>query len=98
MNKPPKGACVMSPFDVTEQRKADWEAAANTLQIRDKAYIDGKFVSAASGKVFECVNPATDAVLAMVAECDAADVDRAVKAARAAFESGGWSAMGPMDR
>ena len=88
----------MSQFDVTEQRKADWESAANALQIRDKAYIDGKFVSATSGKVFECINPATDAVLATVAECDAADVDRAVKAARAAFESGVWSAMAPMNR
>ena len=43
---------MISLFDVTEQRKADWEAAANTLQIRENACIYGKFVSAASGKVF----------------------------------------------
>jgi hypothetical protein len=45
-------------------------AAANTLQIREKAYIYCKFESAASGKVFECVNLATDALLAMVAKYD----------------------------
>ena len=60
----------MSPFDVTEQWKADWEAAADTLQICEKAFIYGKFVSAGSGKALECVNPATDALLAMVAKCD----------------------------
>ena len=59
--------------------------------------IDGQWVDAASGKTFESINPATGEVLAHVAEADAADVDRAVKAARAAFEAG-WGASSPYER
>jgi aldehyde dehydrogenase (NAD+) len=50
-----------------------------------KLLINGEWVDALSGKTFETINPATGEVLAHVAEADAADVDRAVKAARAAF-------------
>jgi len=50
--------------------------------------IDGKLVDAASGKTFPDYNPATGTVLAQVAEADAEDVDRAVKAARRAFDGG----------
>jgi len=56
-----------------------------------KAYqmlIDGEWVGAASGKTFDVMNPATDEVLAKVPEAGAADVDRAVKAARRAFDEG----------
>ena len=59
--------------------------------------IDGKWVEALSGKTFETVNPATGEVLARVAEADADDVDRAVKAARAAFERG-WGESNPFHR
>jgi betaine-aldehyde dehydrogenase len=51
--------------------------------------IDGQWAGAASGKLFDVMNPATDEVMARVPEAGAADVDRAVKAARRAFE-GGW--------
>jgi len=54
-------------------------------------YIGGRFVPAASGRTFEVVNPATEAVTTVAARGDAADVDAAVAAARAAFESGEWS-------
>jgi gamma-glutamyl-gamma-aminobutyraldehyde dehydrogenase len=81
-----------------EWQKSDWETAASKLMISGKAYINGKFVDAASGKVFACINPATDATLADVAKCDAVDIDRAVTVARTAFNSGVWSAMAPMDR
>ena len=50
--------------------------------------IDGKWVPAASGKTFESFNPATGEVLAHVAEGDREDINRAVKAARQAFEEG----------
>ncbi len=59
--------------------------------------IDGEWVDALSGKTFETINPATGEVLARVAEADAADVDRAVGAARAAFERG-WGTMKPGHR
>ncbi|HYJ80842.1 MAG TPA: aldehyde dehydrogenase family protein [Longimicrobiaceae bacterium] len=55
-----------------------------------RLFIGGEWQDAASGKTFETRNPATGEVLARVAEGDAADVDRAVRAARAAFESGPW--------
>ncbi|MBI4391172.1 MAG: aldehyde dehydrogenase family protein, partial [candidate division NC10 bacterium] len=62
-----------------------------------KMLIDGKWVEAASGKTFETVNPATGEVLASVAEADREDIDRAVKAARRAFE-GPWAKVKPADR
>ncbi|MGO0061872.1 aldehyde dehydrogenase family protein [Brevibacillus fluminis] len=61
-------------------------------------FIDGKWVDAVSGKTFESFNPATGEVNAIVAEAGAEDVDRAVKAARKAFESGAWAQMSPSDR
>lgn len=60
--------------------------------------IGGKWVPAKSGKTFETINPASEEVLGIVAEGDKADVDDAVKAARAAFESGKWPSMGPHQR
>ena len=63
-----------------------------------KLLIGGKWVPAKSGKTFETINPATEAVLCQIAEGDKADVDEAVKAARAAFETGKWSTMGPHER
>jgi aldehyde dehydrogenase (NAD+) len=63
-----------------------------------ECFINGKWVPARSGKTFATVNPATEEVLAEVAEGDSADVDAAVKAARAAFESGLWSRMDARER
>src|SRR5215470_10347553 len=59
--------------------------------------IDGKWVDAASGKRFESHNPATGELLATVAEGDKEDIDRAVAAARRAFE-GPWSKFKPYER
>jgi len=59
--------------------------------------IDGQWVDAASGKKFETLNPATGEVLATVAEGDAEDINRAVAAARRAFE-GPWSKVKPFER
>ncbi len=63
-----------------------------------KLLIGGKWVAAKSGKTFETINPATEAVLCQIAEGDKADIDEAVKAARKAYESGKWSSMGPHER
>lgn len=63
-----------------------------------KLLIDGQWVEAASGKTFESFNPATGQLLASVAEGDKEDIDRAVKAARRALESGPWSRMTPSSR
>ena len=76
----------------------NWKSRADALAFRNKAFIDGKFVDAASGDTFDCINPATGAVLAQVASCDEEDVNRAVAAARKSFEGGSWSRAAPGDR
>ncbi|HEX8730436.1 MAG TPA: aldehyde dehydrogenase family protein, partial [Ktedonobacterales bacterium] len=63
-----------------------------------KMLIGGQWVVAASGKTFATYNPSTGAVLAQVAEGDAEDINRAVAAARAAYESGPWAKMSPSQR
>jgi len=75
-----------------------FHAAAAALRFDTRAFIDGQFVDALSGRCFPTFNPATGCELARVAECDAADIDRAVAAARRAFESGSWSRQPPKAR
>ena len=60
--------------------------------------IDGKFVNSQSGKTFDTVNPATEEKIASVQEADQADVDKAVKAARKAFDKGPWRRMSASER
>src|SRR5256885_8545895 len=61
-------------------------------------YINGKWESASSGKTFPVYDPSTEEVIAQVAASEVADVDRAVKAARAAFDSGAWPQTTAQDR
>jgi len=61
-------------------------------------FINGQWAEAASGKTFETPNPATGDTLARVAEGDAEDIDRAVKAARTAFDDGPWGRITPSER
>lgn len=58
-----------------------------------KCLIDGEWVDAVAGRTFESINPATGDILTHVAEGDEPDVNKAVKAARKAFESGPWPKM-----
>jgi len=70
-----------------------------TLKISaTKLLIGNKWVDALSGKTFPTINPATGETIAQVAEADAADVDKAVGAARAAFEKGAWRKMSASQR
>ena len=79
---------------------------APTLQARvappkirlTKLFINNEWVDSASRKTFETLNPATGETIASVAEGGAEDVDRAVKAARRALESGPWASMDAADR
>ena len=77
---------------------ADWQQLVGGLSIRSKAFIDGDYADAASGETFECRNPADNSLIAHVAATDAPDVDRAVAAARRAFDGGAWSRMAPAAR
>ena len=76
----------------------DYRAQLPSLSYRNQAFINGKFTAAASGKTFDCISPIDGKVLTKVAECDKEDVDRAVKAARAAFDKGVWSGVAPAYR
>jgi aldehyde dehydrogenase (NAD+) len=76
----------------TESRRT----AQRTLQTQ--ILTDGQWRDSRSGKTFATVNPATEEVIAQVAEGDAADIDLAVKAARKAFDSGPWRKMDARDR
>ncbi|KAI5071384.1 hypothetical protein GOP47_0013635 [Adiantum capillus-veneris] len=63
-----------------------------------KLFINGEFVDAISGKTFETLDPRTGETLASVAEGDAADVEKAVVAARKAFEEGPWPRLSGYER
>jgi 4-guanidinobutyraldehyde dehydrogenase/NAD-dependent aldehyde dehydrogenase len=76
----------------------DWHARARSLAIQSQAYIDGRYVPAASGETFDCVSPIDGRLLARVAATDVADADRAVAAARRAFDAGVWSRQPPRER
>jgi phenylacetaldehyde dehydrogenase len=78
---------------VTLDRRVE-EFVATPRQL----FINGQWVDAASGKTFETPDPATGETLARIAEGDAEDIDRAVQAARKAFEEGPWSRMTPSER
>ena len=63
-----------------------------------KLFIGGEWVEAETGETIDVINPATGMVIAKIAAANAADVDKAVKAARKAFESGPWPAMNGTER
>jgi aldehyde dehydrogenase (NAD+) len=75
---------------------ADVSRASAQLK-RKRLLIDGQDVEPLSGRFLDILNPATEEVVALVAEADADDIDRAVRAARKAFE-GAWGAMRAADR
>ena len=79
----------------------DTRASARTgafLQQQHRMLIDGRFVAAASGKTFPVYNPATGEIMAHVPEAESVDCDRAVNAARLAFDEGPWRRMSPSER
>lgn len=71
---------------------------ANILSSEVKLYIDGKLVSAQSGKTFDSIDPSTEQVIAQVAEGDKIDIDSAVHAARKAFNGDWRHKLTPSDR
>lgn len=75
-----------------------WHERADRLQFRNQAFIDGRYVDAISGKRFDCISPRDGKVLTQIAECDAADVDLAVAAARRSFDAGVWRDRQPRAR
>ncbi|UBH05206.1 aldehyde dehydrogenase [Leucobacter sp. Psy1] len=72
----------------------EWKTAARELRLDGRAFIDGARVDAASGETIAKTNPATGETISQLASCGEADLDRAVVAARRAYESGEWSCAG----
>jgi len=79
-------------MDTSVQFESRIKAAQN------KNLIGGQWLDAASGQTIEVENPATQELIATVPRSAAEDIDRAVKAARASFESDAWRKMRPIDR
>ena len=91
-------ATSLSMKSLSNDLAAIMPANAAFLAQPRKLLIDGAWVAAASGKTFEVRDPSSDAVIAHCALGDAPDVDRAVAAARRAFDEGDWARMTPVDR
>lgn len=83
---------------MTDMTHQDWQAKAAALSFRNRCYINGKFVDSVAGKRFDNINPATGQALTEVSRGEAEDIDRAVIAARNAFEDGRWSRQAPTAR
>jgi gamma-glutamyl-gamma-aminobutyraldehyde dehydrogenase/4-guanidinobutyraldehyde dehydrogenase/NAD-dependent aldehyde dehydrogenase len=75
-----------------------WHERSKTVRIDGRALIGGKRADAASGQRFDCISPIDGRKLGEVARCAEADVDAAVKSARAAFEDGRWAGKAPAER
>ena len=75
-----------------------WRSKASGLKFRTQHFIDGAYVASADGRTYPTINPATGATIAEVARGGAAEIDRAVAAARKAYRSGAWSRMDPRAR
>jgi len=75
-----------------------WHQRASTLNIDGRAFIGGHRVAAVDGAVFDCRSPIDGRHLVAVARGKAADIDAAVRAARAAFEDRRWADLAPAER
>jgi len=82
----------------TPKTREQWQALADAMRPETRAFIDGRYVDAASGATFACHSPIDGRLLGQVADCAQADVDRAVAAARRSFEAGHWSRATPVQR
>ncbi|WP_284619932.1 aldehyde dehydrogenase [Aquabacterium humicola] len=76
----------------------DWHARAKALRIDGRCVIDGERRAALSGETFDCLSPIDGRSLGAVARGREADVDAAVRAARAAFDDGRWADKAPAQR
>ena len=76
----------------------DWQAMAGQQDFEGRAFINGRYADALSGRTRTTFNPADGSAITEVAACGTEDADLAVAGARAAFESGIWSRMAPADR
>ncbi|MEO8307293.1 MAG: aldehyde dehydrogenase [Pseudomonadota bacterium] len=79
-------------------KEIDWHARARDFKPRRQVFIGGGWHDSIAGATFECISPIDGRVLTTIAAGDAADVDAAVRSARAAFDRGDWSRAAPRHR
>ena len=77
---------------------SNWKKLSNEIKLDGRAFINGKRVAAANGALFDCISPINGQKIAEIARGDAADINLAVSAARAAFEDGRWAHKTPKER
>ena len=75
-----------------------WQSRAEAIQPNGNVFIDGESVPAASGKTISDFSPTLNREIAQIASGDIEDINRAVKSAKKAFDSGVWSEMNPRDK
>ena len=68
------------------------------MQVYERLYIGGDWVKPSSDATIDVISPHTEEAVGRVPEARAADIDRAVAAARAAFDTGPWPRMTPAER
>jgi gamma-glutamyl-gamma-aminobutyraldehyde dehydrogenase len=83
---------------LTARDRASWERSAAALRIEGRAFINGRHVAARSGRSFDDISPIDGKVIGQIARCEDADIDAAVAAARATFDSGVWRRIEPRER
>ncbi len=90
----------MSLERIANHSLADWQTIADGLagRFETRHFIDGELCDSIDGGRFETINPATGEVLAEMSAGTVKDIDRAVVAAKRAFEAGHWSRMDPRER
>jgi acyl-CoA reductase-like NAD-dependent aldehyde dehydrogenase len=89
---------VTAPTAKDRLTVADWLARAASVAPRNEAFIDGRFTPAASGETFPDIAGRDGSRITDVAQGDVEDVDRAVRAARTAFDDRRWADQSPADR
>jgi acyl-CoA reductase-like NAD-dependent aldehyde dehydrogenase len=89
---------VTAPTARERPTAADWLARAAAIAPRNEAFIDGRFTPAASGQTFPDITGRDGSRITDVAQGDVEDVERAVRAARTAFDDRRWSDQSPADR
>jgi acyl-CoA reductase-like NAD-dependent aldehyde dehydrogenase len=87
-----------APREKQRATAAEWLERAAAISPRTEAFIDGRFVPAASGRTFADIAGRDGSTIANVAEGDGEDIERAVAAARHSFDDGRWADRSPTDR
>lgn len=83
---------------MSKQDLTYWQEKAQALQIENRAFINGSYICADNSETFPCYSPIDNRLLSQVSSCAESDADKAVKAARSAFNSGVWANAAPTKR